>query len=252
MALIKGDATNLAYEWLDTYTPADQIWRVDGIDKNYFNLQMQSPPLFIDQELDFTHSAGLEFIRVLQEQSEGELITSFYQNLPSTTEQILHPEKYIEGEQEIEVNDIQLNTILDGDWREVINEPIGEWFTYQILSSGVDENARISTEQAQLAVAGWGGDRTQIFYNDNTYPFGVSAYWTWDSVVDADEFYSTLTEYANSRYEDSTQIEIEGADCWQTDSQTICIAIESSDVIWLIAPDSTVMDSLLGLHNAGS
>ncbi|MGD8457911.1 MAG: hypothetical protein PVF83_16145, partial [Anaerolineales bacterium] len=198
-ALIKGDATMMAGEWLDNFGPDDQIWMVDDLDVDYFNLPMQSPPLFIEQELDFSHTAGMLFLDALLDNDQEELFNSIYQNLPSTTEQILHPEKYIEGEQEIIVDDIPLNDVLSGDWQEIFNETIGEWLTYQIMVAGVDEIARISMEEAHSAAAGWGGDRMKIYYDDVADEFVISTFWTWDSPEDADEFYNTFADFIQRR-----------------------------------------------------
>jgi hypothetical protein len=252
LAFLKGDATHMADEWLNSYGPADQIWRVNDLEVNYFDLPMQSPPFFIEKELDFTHTAGLAFVEALLDHGGEELLNSVYQYLPSTTEQILHPEKYIGGEQAILIDDIPLNSVLDDEWQEILNESIGEWLTYQILSSGIDENARISTEEAQLAAAGWGGDRTQIYYNDTTDQLIVSAYWTWDSPIDADEFYKAISDYINMRYGNPGKFDQSGAECRQAGSESICVIKNSSDVIWLIAPDMTIMDLLLGLYTSGS
>lgn len=251
-ALIKGNAVREAENWLTTFGPPDQIWMVDNLAADYFNLPIQSPPIFIEKELDFPYTAGLEFINSLWDQGGEDLINAVYENFPLTTEQILHPEKYIDREQEIVLDDLPLNNVLNDDWQEIFNESIGEWLTFQFLSASVDENARIPIGESELAAAGWGGDRTQIYYNAITDQFVVFASWTWDTLTDADEFYSALSDYVNRRFVGAEQIEKIGAECWQTDLATNCIILDASDVIWLNTPDTTVMDLLLGLYTSGS
>jgi hypothetical protein len=251
-AMIKGDATLLANEWLDEYGPADQIWMIDTLEADYFGLPMQSPPIFIERELEFSHTSGSVFVEALFDHGGGSYINSVYENPPSTTEQILHPEKFIDGEQGIEVEPIPLNTGLDDVWMEIINESLGEWLTYQILSSGVNENAIIPPEISQVATEGWGGDLTQIYYNNLADQFVVSAHWKWDTQIDADEFYSALVEYVTLRFSGAEEIEKQGAECWHSLFESTCIIKESNDIFWLVAPDITVVDLILSLYTIGS
>jgi hypothetical protein len=251
-ALIKGDATLLAGEWLDEYGPDDQTWMIDILEEDYFNLPMQSPPIFIERELEFSHTSGPGFVEALFNHGGESYISTVYDNLPSTTEQILHPEKFIDGEQGIEVEAIPLITVLDEVWMEIINEPIGEWLTYHILSSSVNENAQIPLDVSQVATEGWGGDMTQIYYNNLTDQFLVSAHWIWDTQIDANEFYSALFEYVPEQFSGAEVIEKQGAECWQSVFESTCIVQESNEVYWIVAPDTTVVDMILSLYAIGS
>jgi len=251
-ALIKGDATREADNWLTAFGPSDQTWMVDSLEAEYFNLPIQSPPIFLERDLEFPYTVGLAFVNSLWDLGGEDFIKAVYEDFPLTIEQILHPEKYLDGEQEVIIEEMPLNSELDDDWEEIFNDSIGEWLTSQILSANVDENTRISTEEAELAAAGWGGDRTQIFYNATTDQFIISAYWTWDTLSDANEFYSALSDYINRRDVGAERVKKTGAECWQVTSEINCIVSESSDVIWLHAPDFTLMDLLLRLYSSGS
>jgi hypothetical protein len=251
-ALIKGDATREANNWLTTYGPADQIWMVNNLEVDNFNLPVQSPAIFLEKDLEFPYTAGLAFVNSLWDQGGESSINAVYESFPLTIEQILHPEKYIKGEQAVIIDEIPLNSALDNSWEEVLNESIGEWLTSQFLSANVDESARITIEEAESAAAGWGGDRTQIYYNDTTDQLVIFAHWTWDTGSDAKEFYSALSDYLNRRDVGAEKVEKTGVECWQTATEVNCIVSESSDVIWFHAPDMDLMDLLLALYNSGS
>ena len=79
---------------------------------------------------------------------------AYQRRLPATTEQILHPEKYLEDEGALPVPDI-----LDPGpgWEKVDGGTVGEFFTREILRQDAEEVG------ADEAAEGWGGDRYEFF-----------------------------------------------------------------------------------------
>jgi hypothetical protein len=118
-----------------------------------------SAPPYIVRDAAFRSEVGRKFVEALVQRGEWAAVNEAYENLPASTEQILHPEKFIAGEKPIEVVAVPLSGVLGGDWQLIADEALGEWRTHMLLASGVDEAARLPEETAQQAAAGWGGDR---------------------------------------------------------------------------------------------
>ena len=108
-------------------------------------------------QVTFSYFGGQRFVDELREAADGgwDLVDFAYQRrLPATTEQILHPEKYLEDEGALPVPDIPDP---GPGWEEVDTGTVGEFFTREILRQDAEEIG------ADEAAEGWGGDRYEFF-----------------------------------------------------------------------------------------
>ena len=252
LALIKGDSTFVANTWLETFVDPDESSAFQNISPEHFNISMQSPPPFVEEELQFPYVEGLSFVKYLYNTGGWEAVDYAYSNLPITTEHILHPEKYLNGEEAIEIIDPSIAVVLDSNWQKVMDGSLGEWKTYLILSHGVNIKAQISSEVAREAAAGWGGDQTQIYFNEVDNQFVVSANWVWDTSLDKDQFFSAFSEYITIRYGEAEGFDREGMVCWQNSTEVSCLLEFENNVMWLFAPEFNVIDSIMSLYSGGS
>ncbi len=252
LALIKGESSFVAYKWLETNVDLDDASSIQNLSPEYLSISMQSPPPFVEEEIQFPYVEGLNFVEYLYDSGGWEAVESAYVNLPITTEQILHPEKYLNAEDAIEINDLSLADVLDANWVKVMDGSLGEWKTYLVLAHGVNIKAQISSEVALEAAAGWGGDQTQIFFNEVDNQFVVSSHWIWDTLIDKDQFYIAFSEFLDSRYGTDEGFEYEGLFCWQNSSGVSCLQEFEDNVLWLSAPDFNVIDSIMSLYSGGS
>jgi hypothetical protein len=108
-------------------------------------------------------------------------VSSIY--VPSSTAQILHPNKYFAGETAIPT---LTPTPQDNSWiiipssYGVSSDTYGEYFIYLMLSQWLNES------QAQTAATGWGGDSFTYYEKNNDFLFTWNI--TWGSIQDASEF----------------------------------------------------------------
>jgi hypothetical protein len=106
------------------------------------------------------------------------LVNEAYTNPPSTTEQIMHPEKYFAQEN---AQSIELPTVTD-DWTLKKTDRFGEYFIFVMLDNWLSE------DDAEEAAAGWGGDIINYYEkDDNDFLFTWNI--VWDSEDDANQFY---------------------------------------------------------------
>ncbi|MBN9415948.1 MAG: hypothetical protein J0I12_10955 [Candidatus Eremiobacteraeota bacterium] len=128
-------------------------------------------PRFFREVLGFPYGQGMKFVNYLKRGKDWAPIDRAFANLPESSEQILHPEKYLRDHPK----PVQMEA--GGSGTSLGQDTAGE-FTIRCWAreNGVGDEA----------AAGWGGDRYEIFRG----PSGLNGIWvtTWDSDRDAMEF----------------------------------------------------------------
>lgn len=144
----------------------------DGLDK---------APLAIREGLIFPYRAGLSFVAALRRRQPWSAVDAAYAKPPKSTEQIMHPERYLAGDDPVPVEVTTPPSLRD--FTPAHTTVWGELgFTLFLRSHGVDPAA------AGEAGAGWGGDRAVTFAKDDDKrpqrAVGISRS-EWDSEADA-------------------------------------------------------------------
>jgi len=100
-SLVEGDATasmTLYMQAVEAKNPLAALsMLVDGVQAGDLTLPAGVPPILTD-ELIFPYTSGLDFVLALNKSGGYDAINAAFKNPPSTSEQILHPEKYLAGE----------------------------------------------------------------------------------------------------------------------------------------------------------
>ena len=242
--LIEGDAALTTDQWV-----AQSASKQDKTDiaKNQPPTQAvpdDNAPPFITKDVSFARTAGSNFVKSLYQRGGWAQVNKAYGNLPLSTEQILHPEKYQSGEQPIAVAAVPLTDTLGKGWQLVYDDVLGEWTTYLVLSASVDEASRLPDNVAKKAAEGWGGDRVQVYYNPDADQTAMTADWVWDTSVDATEFKTALATFLDQRFR-GARVEVPGHDCWSLNYQVVCLfAPDDKRVVWLLTPDLKTLDQV--------
>ena len=142
-------------------------------------------PYAIERELDVWYEDGLCFVQAIVAQ-DPDGIQRLFEDLPSTMEQILHPEKYLAGETALAVAPKPLAEALAGEWRMLNGGTFGEFGLQNILLNGLpQERVRV-----QEAAAGWGGDAWNLYVAGDARLLHLET--GWDTPAEAPEFHDTL------------------------------------------------------------
>jgi hypothetical protein len=235
-ALIEGEATLVEDMWQSRYfSLGDQVdyykQSLAALDEDYFRI-----PSFLKQQIYFPYSEGKSFINYLYTEGGWAEVDAAYRDLPSSTEMILHPEKYLLGEQPIQVPKPVLPETLSGGWHEVRDNIMGEFSIDLILAT------RMNTLQASQAAAGWGGDRYLILRDDSTGSTAVVWHTQWDTQADAGEFEVALREYDARRFSQGFSGPAE--ECWKV-GVVACQVQTGESVWWFYGPDGETVDRLM-------
>lgn len=140
------------------------------------------PPVLIDL-LQFPYLQGARFAQAAVRRSGLPAVDAAFGRLPASTEQILHPEKYVALEAPVEVT---VEPVLPPGWSAGANDVLGEFLLQLWL-----RKAGARSESAAVAAAGWGGDRF-VALRGPAGEHALVARLAWDTPLDADEFLTTL------------------------------------------------------------
>lgn len=191
-ALSEGDANLVLYEVLagmggktaedlfvatgDQAFDEEQALGIPGYDR---------APRALRLPLTFSYTQGLRFVRALREKGGWKAIDAAFTDPPASTEQVLHPEKYL-GKRDVPqlVTLPDLAAKLEG-WKLLKRGILGELMIRLVVEApGVD---------AKRAAAGWDGDAYEVWEREKDGRLLLVLASTWDSDEEADEFRLAVT-----------------------------------------------------------
>lgn len=236
-AIIEGDATVSEVEYLienPTLLLGLQS-ELEGFDSS----ELDNAPEFYSATLYFPYNQGFEFVTEIYENGGWDAVNALFDNVPQSSEQILHPEKYLEGEAPLDVTVNDPLPALGQGWDILDVNTFGEFVTDIFLDSG-----DISGREAREASEGWGGDEYVVVGSDN----GDALYWQteWDTEDDAREFFTTLSAHEIERYGgDAATGADENVTQFSGDEMVGEIRLDGTIVSYALAPDEDILDSLV-------
>lgn len=192
LALIEGDAqltSGLYYS--QALTPEErrdpsggEEIPADGLDEI---------PRFLREVLEFPYTRGLEFVRALHGREGFRTVDRAYRDPPVSTEQILHPSRYLDDRDDpVAVALPDVRRALGSGWKKLADGGVGE-LDLRVL---VDEH--LSSPDARAAAAGWDGGR--YVGVESTQGVLVAVLTAWDSVSEAREAATMLGRWLPLRY----------------------------------------------------
>ncbi len=155
----------------------------------------RSAPAFLKEILLFPYGYGAGFLqKAWAKNPSWETVNKIYSDLPVSTEQVIHPEKYFDKRDDPKPVEFENPEERLGEgWKVTYKNVLGEYSVDLLLRSQIPE------AQAKQAAAGWGGDQILLLENgaDKDAVFLAT---TWDTADDVDEFYQAMSEWLRRRY----------------------------------------------------
>lgn len=242
-SLIEGDASYTEILWFQTYATREDYLDLMETYEDFTSPVLDSAPPYMAADLYFPYENGMAFVEILYEQGGYEAVDAAYVDLPVSTEQILHPEKYPD-DRPITVTLPELETVLGENWTLIDQNVMGEWYTYLILNKAYDESHRLSDRTADAAAAGWGGDAYGFYLNDETQEAVFIMDAVWDSINDAEEFAEAFEDYADLRW-DPSENRIKGYPAWLDGDLAIVLTLDGNRTTWVMGPSGNIVQDLL-------
>ena len=182
-ALVEGDATSVQTQYMLANYDFAQLSKL--LESSLANqAELPESPYFLQQTLEFAYTEGAAFISIILQLGQFAAVDAVFVDPPKSTEQIMHPEKYFDKEDPIEI-DIPDDAMRRG-WAVQAENVFGEFFLRTWLEA-------LGSENATAAAAGWGGDTYAVFEDSSSGETGLAVTLAWDTSDDSTEFFKALT-----------------------------------------------------------
>ncbi|HZU05574.1 MAG TPA: hypothetical protein VFB73_06340 [Chloroflexota bacterium] len=213
------------------------------------SLNLDRLPLVILEETYFPYQEGPRFIvnvlgrPAIQEALQngtgyGPRINRLFENPPKSSAQILHPEKYLNGIDPVEVRLPDLAAALGEDWKQLRTDLLGE-IDHRILIQQF-----LSRDLAERAAAGWAGDRFALLGRGDEVAVVVSS--RWESAADAQEWFDAYAQAVRARYGSRLAVADQRANriVWRTPDGLQLLSVAGTSTTILIAQTPEQIASL--------
>jgi acyl carrier protein len=216
VALVEGNATYFMTAYAFRYlTPEEQL----SLGEAGGGEQAEVAP-FVERQQVWPYVAGQTFVTALSNEGGVDAIDEAFRDLPVSTEQILHPERY-PNDVPTPVDVTDLAPALGSGWEDLDVQEVGEAWLLLAL------DLRLETGTAEDAAAGWDGGVYRAWTDGEQVAVVLST--VWDSAEDASAFADAMREW------------IAGS----PDGQAAAVLpVEGSSVRALFASDAAALEAL--------
>lgn len=230
-ALAEGEAEFLQEQYIDQgFLSQDQLVEI-------FNLvtrRRQSGgiefPRILSASFLFPYEQGLEFAAALHARAGWPALDQAWQSPPRSTEQILHVDRYLAGDQPDLVALAPLTDTLGAGYEMLQTDVFGEFLLRQYLGQ------QLGPDEVDVAATGWGGDAFAVYWHEAAQAQVMLLRILWDSGADASQFASAFTRYAGRHSGGAGQIDTPDGACWPDDG-VLCLYAGGAQTTIVRAPD---------------
>lgn len=161
-------------------------------------------PTFLQEQIMFPYFKGGSFVHKVLQNYSYQKLNEIFEDPPSSTEQILHIDKYLFKRDYPVPIDIGQIEAPDNNWKKFYSNVWGEYSIYSFLKQ---HNEILFSK---VASEGWDGDNLVGFENVDNGDIILVWGTVWDAENDAREFYDAYTASIKGRYDTAKRINEEG------------------------------------------
>lgn len=196
-AIVEGEATIVMYQYLfkekfDKFKGSIEAMLKFAI----YSPEMKNYPAILREMLIFPYSEGYRFDMEVKAAGKGswDALSRLYEDLPQSTEQILHPEKYIsQRDYPCGIDLPKIPELAGNDWKEIERNVLGEFVIRVLLKE-------FSLKDIKKTAEGWDGDSLVAYENVKDHRTTLVLFSTWDSEQDAQEFFEAYRKILGAKY----------------------------------------------------
>ena len=160
----------------------------------------KAPP-YIRDELLFPYLAGTGFTQQFLKAHTGwQDLHLIFENPPVSTQQIMHPDLYLQGVKPVPVTLPVWKGVVPDDWKLLEENTMGEFGLEEVLKQFLDE------KNADLLAPAWKGDRYATFEDTKSKAHPLVFRLALDSSGDAEQFFRQYSEALGAKYKTQTGV----------------------------------------------
>lgn len=238
-SLVEGDAMLTMTLYARDNVNASQLRELAGEETS--SEQLDNSPLYLRKSLLFPYEEGFAFVQELASGGEN-AVDRALADPPLSSEQIIHPEKYIEtrdNPRAVPVPDISAS--LGEGWKKINEDCMGEfdlnvWFEQYFPTRG------------KLDVGeGWGGNTVQYYQGPGRKHVVINDF-AWDTAGDADEFFTAYEGLIKARFKNKAKSAGSSPTAWlykAPGGELYYCGITGDATLCLQAPDRATLEKAL-------
>lgn len=231
--LVEGDATVTMQLYHDQVLSRAEQAEADRVGAAQRTPKLDGAPPTLRESLLFPYSAGAAFVVALYRHGGWEAVNRAYRDPPVSTEQLLHPERYLgQRDQPQTVRVPDLRGALGSGWRQAARAEWGEFDTRLLLEGA------FPVATAERVAAGWDGGELRTFERGSRTALVLRT--VWDSPGEASESCTAMSRWATARFGRGV-----AAGRWSAPLQEAALACQGTHVAWLSAPDRPTLDRMV-------
>ena len=170
LALAEGDATLVMQRYSATLGFDEQLGLLDPEAIAEAEAGLSGFPHYLEQELLFPYEEGLNFVCDLYARGGWEAVNRAYDQPPTSTSQILFPDRYLEGGQPVDPQD---PGGLGKPWRRIAKLQLGAANLLWLFSAPGGDPEKALTSPLDRA-GDWGGGELELWANGDRTAVGIS------------------------------------------------------------------------------
>lgn len=244
-ALAEGDATSAMFDFVMYEPTLSKAQNKTALDipedmlremmRTSINTgEIKSVPHILRTTLIAPYVEGLAFVQALRRKGGWDAVDKAWARLPTTTEQILHLDKWEAGEAAAAVPAPTAQALGEG-WKKEDEDTFGE------LGFALTFEEWLEHDDARLAAAGWGGDRSAVFQKGEEIAFAVHA--RYDALPFAERAMGKVTSGLKKAHGKAAI-----ADGWtlcfeRKDTGPLLFARKDKDVVLMAGPAKVAKDT---------
>lgn len=223
-SLIEGDATLTMMVYM-AKNPLVALAFTRSLNTGVSTEQFNQAPRALRESLIFPYLQGSQWATGVYKRDGFAGLSKAFTNLPLSTEQILHPDKYFAYEKPLKLTLPDLSNLLNKagasnqrsaallhsplstqysalstspSWRRIDSDVNGEWGYYLLLDQFLNSPA-----ESRRAAAGWAGDCYDVYEGAEPGQAMIAQISAWDTEADAREFFDAYVKRTQLRYPNS-------------------------------------------------
>ena len=235
-AVIEGDATLTMLVWGREFLSPEEKAALLGRDRSEAEARRARLPLVLRESFSFPYLEGGRFASSLYRDGGFEAVNGAFREPPRSTEQVIHPEKYLAREAPRSVSMPPLAEGLGATWRMLRTDVMGELDLRALIG-------QFAPGAADDAAAGWGGDRYAML-EDADGRLIIVLNTLWDTEADAAEFYNAYAPTVATRFGPGQRLTLDEPSRvrWSTPNGPIQLLKTGDRVLVIYAPDIEVLE----------